>query len=101
MKANATAPDKRGEGDDAAVCQPRTGVSVYRSYLCLSLSLHDMFVLRVPASASDVRWNETRVFVIGIQETVGALTGASQCAQFPFQSRLPFTVIIPSKAIVK
>ncbi|KAI4818252.1 hypothetical protein KUCAC02_011602, partial [Chaenocephalus aceratus] len=39
------------------------------SIFLISASLHDMFVLYEPASASDVRRNETPVFVIGIQET--------------------------------
>ena len=70
------------------------------SILLISASLHDMFVLYEPASACDVRRNETPVFVIGIQETYERSPGPPMraiCISKPF----PFTVIIPSKAIVK
>lgn len=56
------------------------------SIVLISAFLPDVFALQVPASASDVRWNETRLLVTEIPESVGALTRASQACDFHFKA---------------
>lgn len=77
----------------------RTRVSVYLFFI--SASLRGVFVLGAPASASVVRWNKTRVFVIGIRETVGVLAKGPPVRAISISKPSPFTSLIPSKAIVK
>lgn len=68
------------------------------SVFLISASLHGMFVLHMPASASDVRRNGCSS--LGSRRPSDRSPGPPMCA-ISISKPSPFTVIIPSKAIVK